>query len=87
MKRYGRVAGAACGSNFSFLPYAQACAQDKLSFAAGTPEDHDLQAISERARCGKKLAMYQDFVPEVFVQPRRRGLWRLANFAGLPEHS
>jgi tetratricopeptide (TPR) repeat protein len=38
--------------------YAQA---DKVMIPAGTPEDHDLQAISNETDAGKKLTMYQDF--------------------------
>jgi len=64
-----RVAGAACGSNFSFLPYAPSLCARQLSFAAGTPEDHDLQAISSEPDAAKKLAMYQDFVQKYSSNP------------------
>src|ERR1017187_2030311 len=48
----------------------QACAQtEKIAFAAGTPEDHDLQAISNEPDAAKKLAMYQDFVQKYSSNP------------------
>lgn len=41
----------------------QAAAQtDQILIPAGTPEDHELQAISNEPDAAKKLAMYQDFV-------------------------
>jgi tetratricopeptide (TPR) repeat protein len=69
MKRYAAslVLVAVFVSLFSFTP--QAWAQDKLSFAAGTPEDHDLQAISSESDAAKKLAMYQDFVQKYSSNP------------------
>ncbi len=42
---------------------AQAASQiDRILIPAGTPEDHELQAISNEPDGAKKLAMYQDFV-------------------------
>jgi tetratricopeptide (TPR) repeat protein len=42
---------------------AEARAQaDQILIPAGTPEDHELQAISNEPDAAKKLAMYQDFV-------------------------
>jgi tetratricopeptide (TPR) repeat protein len=69
MKRYAGslVLLAVLISLFFLTP--QACAQDKLSFAAGTPEDHDLQAISSEPDAAKKLAMYQDFVQKYSSNP------------------
>ncbi|HKN17942.1 MAG TPA: hypothetical protein VJX47_13415 [Candidatus Sulfotelmatobacter sp.] len=41
----------------------QAAAQtDQILIPAGTPEDHELQAISNEPDAAKKLTMYQDFV-------------------------
>ncbi|MGA8270505.1 MAG: hypothetical protein WB919_03035 [Candidatus Sulfotelmatobacter sp.] len=49
---------------------AQAAAQtDKIIIPAGTPEDHDLQAISSQPDAAKKLAMYQDFVQKYSSNP------------------
>ncbi|MFZ0772841.1 MAG: hypothetical protein WCA49_16960 [Candidatus Sulfotelmatobacter sp.] len=53
----------------SFLG-AQAAAQtEKIVIPAGTPEDHDLQAISNEPDAAKKLAMYQDFVQKYSSNP------------------
>src|ERR1700688_3219375 len=52
------------------LPAPQTFAQaEKIAFAAGTPEDHDLQAISSETDAAKKLAMYQDFVQKYSSNP------------------
>jgi tetratricopeptide (TPR) repeat protein len=49
---------------------AQAAAQvDKIVIPAGTPEDHDLQAISNEPDAAKKLALYQDFVQKYSSSP------------------
>jgi tetratricopeptide (TPR) repeat protein len=42
---------------------------DKIVIPAGTPEDHDLQAISNEPDAQKKLAMYQDFVQKYASNP------------------
>jgi tetratricopeptide (TPR) repeat protein len=42
---------------------------DKIIIPAGTPEDHDLQAISNEPDAQKKLAMYQDFVSKYASNP------------------
>ena len=48
----------------------QACAQmDKIVISAGTPEDHDLQTISNEADAAKKLTLYQDFVQKYSANP------------------
>jgi tetratricopeptide (TPR) repeat protein len=53
-----------------FFLGAQAAAQtDKIVIPAGTPEDHDLQAISNEPDTAKKLAMYQDFVQKYSSNP------------------
>lgn len=54
----------------SLVLSGQASAQtDKIVIAAGTPEDHDLQAISNEPDATKKLAMYQDFVAKYASNP------------------
>jgi tetratricopeptide (TPR) repeat protein len=68
---------------FSSLPFIapQACAQtEKIAFAAGTPEDHDLQAISNEPDAAKKLAMYQDFVQKYSSNPAAviYGNWQIS---------
>jgi tetratricopeptide (TPR) repeat protein len=53
-----------------FLLAAQASAQiDKINIPAGTPEDRDLQAISNEQDASKKLAMYLDFVQKYSLNP------------------
>lgn len=69
MKRYAGslVLVAVC---LFFLFIATAGAQiDKIVIPAGTPEDHDLQAISNEQDAAKKLAMYQDFVQKYASNP------------------
>src|SRR5580692_4568925 len=65
----------------SLLLSGQANAQtDKIVIPAGTPEDHDLQAISNEQDTAKKLAMYQDFVQKYSSNPAAvaYGNWQLA---------
>ena len=45
-----------------FLALPAGAQTDKIVIPAGTPEDHDLQAISNEPDAAKKLALYQDFV-------------------------
>jgi tetratricopeptide (TPR) repeat protein len=59
----------------------QASAQtDKIVIPAGTPEDHDLQAISNEPDAAKKLAMYQDFVTKYASNPAAvaYGNWQIS---------
>jgi tetratricopeptide (TPR) repeat protein len=67
---------------FSLLFFAaQSAAQtDKLVIAAGTPEDHDLQAISNEPDAAKKLSMYQDFVQKYSANPAAvtYGNWQIS---------
>lgn len=55
---------------FFFCVFPRANAQaDKIVIPAGTPEDHDLQAITNEPDAAKKLAMYQDFVQKYASNP------------------
>jgi tetratricopeptide (TPR) repeat protein len=45
-----------------FLAALAAAQTDQILIPAGTPEDHDLQSISNEPDAAKKLTMYQDFV-------------------------
>jgi tetratricopeptide (TPR) repeat protein len=54
---------------FLFLAASSAAQTDKIIIPAGTPEDHDLQAISSESDAAKKLAMYQDFVQKYSSNP------------------
>jgi tetratricopeptide (TPR) repeat protein len=65
---------------FSFSS-RDACAQvDHISIAAGTEEDHALQAISNEADAQKKLAMYEEFVQKFSVNPAAvaYGNWQIS---------
>ena len=61
--------------------FSQAWAQaDHIVIAAGTDEDHALQAISSEQDATKKSAMYQDFVQKFSANPQAVafGNWQLA---------
>jgi tetratricopeptide (TPR) repeat protein len=63
------------------VPIHQASAQvDRITIAAGTDEDHDLQAISSEQDAQKKLAMYEDFVKKYSsnAPAAAYGNWQLA---------
>ncbi len=53
---------------------------DKIVIPAGTPEDHDLQAISNEQDAAKKQAMYQDFVQKYSTNPAAvaYGNWQIS---------
>lgn len=60
---------------------SQAGAQvDHIVIAAGTDEDHALQAISNEQDAQKKIGMYQDFVQKYSANPQAvaYGNWQLA---------
>jgi tetratricopeptide (TPR) repeat protein len=65
-----------CLLSFSFPVAAQV---DRIEIAAGTPEDHDLQAITAEQDGKKKLAMYEDFVQKYSANPAAvaYGNWQL----------
>jgi len=54
---------------FLLIPNRADAQTDKIVIPAGTPEDHDLQAISNEQDAAKKLAMYQDFVQKYSSNP------------------
>jgi hypothetical protein len=53
---------------------------DRITIAAGTDEDHALQAISAQADSQKKIAMYEEFVQKFSSNPAAAayGDWQLA---------
>jgi len=53
---------------------------DKISIAAGTDEDHALQAISNEQDAQKRLPMYQDFVQKFSSNPQAvaYGNWQIS---------
>jgi tetratricopeptide (TPR) repeat protein len=65
---------------FLFLPELSSAQTDKIIIPAGTPEDHDLQAISNEADAAKRLAMYQDFVQKYSADPAAvaYGNWQIS---------
>jgi tetratricopeptide (TPR) repeat protein len=54
---------------FLFLSARASAQGDKIVIPAGTPEDHDLQLITNEQDAAKKLAMYQDFVQKYSSNP------------------
>ena len=65
---------------FVFLTRGVNAQTDKIVIPAGTPEDHDLQAISNEQDAAKKLAMYQDFVQKYASNPAAvaYGNWQIS---------
>jgi tetratricopeptide (TPR) repeat protein len=66
--------------SFAFL-IPQAFAQaDRITIAAGTDEDHALQAISNEQDPQKKLALYEDFVQKFSSNPEAAayGNWQIS---------
>jgi tetratricopeptide (TPR) repeat protein len=64
-----------------FFTISQASAQsDRIVIAAGTDEDHALQAITTEQDAQKRLAMYEDFVQKYSSNPQAvaYGNWQLA---------
>jgi tetratricopeptide (TPR) repeat protein len=55
-------------------------AQSKITIAAGTPEDQELQAISNQADAQKRMAMLEEFVRKFAANPAAvaYGNWQLA---------
>ena len=79
----GRCRGSLLLSVVSSLIFtiSQASAQiDRIVIAAGTDEDHALQAITEEQDGQKKLTMYEDFVQKYSSNPQAvaYGNWQLA---------
>ncbi len=66
--------------SFLFIPAESIAQTSTIVIPAGTPEDHDLQAISNEQDAAKKLAMYQDFVQKYSSNPAAvaYGDWQLA---------
>jgi tetratricopeptide (TPR) repeat protein len=69
----------------SFLSISQAGAQvDRIVIAAGTDEDHALQAISSEQDAQKKLSMYEEFDQKFASNPQAvaYGNWQLSQIYG-----
>src|ERR1700723_1178589 len=80
MKRYaGSLVVVVTFCFLLLLPRADAQA-DRIVIPAGTPEDHDLQAITNEQDAAKKLTMYQDFVQKNSLNPQAvaYGNWQIS---------
>ena len=74
MRRYGRLLRIALFWSFSLFSFTALVPRvhaqvDHIVIAAGTDEDHALQAISNEQDAQKKLAMYQEFVEKFASNP------------------
>lgn len=81
MKRYaGSLVLVAVFLCFLFLTAPAGAQGNKIEIAAGTPEDQDLQAITNEADAAKKLAMYQEFVKKYASNPAAvaYGNWQIS---------
>jgi tetratricopeptide (TPR) repeat protein len=80
MKRYGRwlVVAVVFWGWLAKLPSRAQVSH--IEIAAGTPEDHDLQAITSEQDATKKLAMYADFVQKYASNPAAvaYGNWQIS---------
>jgi tetratricopeptide (TPR) repeat protein len=81
MKRHPALSRLLAVFFFLLFVAAQASAQgNKIEIAAGTPEDHDLQMITDEPDAAKKLAMYQEFVQKYAANPAAvaYGNWQIS---------
>ena len=80
MKRYAQPLPFAVFCCFLLLAGRAHTQGNKIEIAAGTPEDHDLQAITNEQDAAKKLAMYQDFVQKYSSNPAAvaYGNWQIS---------
>src|SRR5258708_38734677 len=84
MRRYG-ASVLLVGIFLSFSALKSQGQVDNIVIAAGTPEDHDLQAITAEQDAQKKLAMFQDFVQKDSANPAAGayGDWQISQgYAG-----
>jgi tetratricopeptide (TPR) repeat protein len=81
MKRYaGSLVLLVAFFCFLFLSARASAQGDKIVIPAGTPEDHELQLITNEQDAAKKLAMYQDFVQKYSSNPAAvaYGNWQIS---------
>jgi tetratricopeptide (TPR) repeat protein len=80
MYRYVRLLPVVAVSCSFFLTVHASAQIDKIVIPAGTPEDHDLQTISNEPDAAKKLAMYQDFAQKYSSNPAAvaYGNWQIS---------
>jgi tetratricopeptide (TPR) repeat protein len=79
MKRYAAVL-VAVSFCCLFLGEQAGAQGNKIEIAAGTPEDHDLQLITNEQDAAKRLAMYLDFVQKYSSDPAAvaYGNWQIS---------
>jgi hypothetical protein len=81
MKRHAALVVLVALSFYFLLTATQSSAQgNRIEIAAGTPEDHDLQLITDEKDAAKKLTMYQDFVQKYASNPAAvaYGNWQIS---------
>lgn len=80
MKRSSALSLLIASSFLAFIPFQAKAQVGRIVIAAGTDEDHALQAISNEADAQKKLTMYQDFVQKFSSNPDAvaYGDWQIA---------
>ena len=80
MKRYAGSLVVVVVFCFALLISRANAQMNKIVIPAGTPEDHDLQTISNEQDAAKKLAMYQDFVQKYASNPAAvaYGNWQIS---------
>jgi tetratricopeptide (TPR) repeat protein len=63
-----------------FLATQSSAQGNRIEIAAGTPEDHDLQLITDEKDAAKKLTMYQEFVQKYSSNPAAvaYGNWQIS---------
>jgi tetratricopeptide (TPR) repeat protein len=80
MNGYARFLAVVLVSCSPFLAAPANAQSDRIAIPAGTPEDHDLQAISNEQDAAKKISMYQDFVQKYSSNPAAvaYGNWQIS---------
>ena len=80
MKRSGGSLVVVVAFCFLFMLPSGNAQADRIVIPAGTPEDNDLQAITNEQDAAKKLAMYQDFAQKFASNPAAvaYGNWQLS---------
>jgi hypothetical protein len=80
MKRFSGSLSLLAVSLLSLCALRASAQADHIVIAAGTPEDHDLQTISNEQDAQKKIAMYIDFVQKYSSNPAAvaYGNWQIS---------
>jgi len=80
MRRCGGFLLAIIFSLFFFLSVKANAQNDRITIAAGSDEDHALQAITSETDTQKKLTMYQEFVQKFSANPAAvaYGNWQIS---------